>query len=116
MRLGMLAGMAAIAVSLAACDEVTTYRTVSDNLDRNVLVVNQTGQTIWSIYGSRATTNSWEEDILGPNTLPSGRSVRINFDDGTGACEFDFRFVFQNGQSIEHYGINVCSIATYTVR
>ena len=115
MRLGMMVGAMALAVGLAGCDDVPVSRS-SGGLDRHVLINNQTGRTIWSIYGSRTTTNSWEEDILGPNTLPAGQSVNINFNDGTGACMFDFKFVFPNGQSIEHYGINVCTTASYTVR
>jgi len=112
----MIAGAMALAVGLAGCDDVPMTQTVSAGQDRNVVVINQTGRTIWSIYGSRTTTNSWEEDILGPNVLNNGQSVRINFNDGTGACMFDFKFVFPNGQSIEHYGVNVCTTATYTVR
>lgn len=114
MRLRMVAGALALAIGLAGCDDVPVSG--SGGLDRHVVINNQTGRTIWALYGSRTTTNSWEEDILGPNTLPAGRSANVNFDDGTGACMFDFKFVFPDGQSIEHYGINVCTTATYTVR
>lgn len=113
----MIAGALALAVGLAGCDDVpVSGGSSSVALDRHVLINNQTGRTIWSIHGSRTTTNSWEEDILGQHVLQPGQSANINFNDGTGACMFDFRFVFRNGQSIEHYGINVCTTATYTVR
>lgn len=115
MRLGFVAGAMALAVGLAGCVEVPMEQ-AGVGQDRRVVVVNQTGRTIWSLYGSRTTTNSWEEDILGTSVLPNGDSARINFDDGTGACMFDFRFTFPDGQAIEHYGVNVCTTATYTVR
>lgn len=115
MRFGMVAGALALAVGLAGCDDVATT-TTGVGYDRHVIVVNQTGETVWRLYGSRASTNSWEEDILGANVLSNGQSVRVNFDDGTGACVFDFRFELRSGRVIEDYGINVCRVSSYTVR
>jgi len=112
----MIAGALALAVGLAGCEEVATTTPVGVNYDKRVLVVNQTGETVWRLYGSRSTTNSWEEDILGPNVLPNGQSIRINFDDGTGSCIFDFRFELRSGRVLEDYGINVCQVVSYTVR
>ena len=82
--------------------------------DRRVEIINQTGFTIVEFYGSNSGTTSWEEDILGLDVLPSGSSVNIDFDDGTGACLFDFRAVFDDGEVLERTGINVCEIPTYT--
>jgi hypothetical protein len=103
----------AIAASLSGCDETTA--SVSDGYDRNVLIVNQTGQTIYRFYGSNVGTSSWEEDILGSSVLPSGQSVMINFDDGSGYCNFDFKIEFQDGSYITESNINVCVVGTYTV-
>lgn len=117
MRFGMMTGAAALAFGLAACTDATTgggY--VSDGYNRNVLIVNQTGETIWRFYGSNVGTSSWEEDILGSSVLPSGQSVMIDFFDGTGHCNFDFRIEFRDGSYVEDYGINVCSVGTYYVR
>lgn len=116
MRLGMVAGVLALATGLAGCEDMATTTPIGVSYDRNVLVNNQTGETVWRLYGSRSTTNSWEEDILGANVLPNGQSVRVNFNDGTGSCVFDFRFELRSGRVIEDYGINVCQVASYTVR
>lgn len=83
-------------------------------LDRRVQIINKTGYTIMEFYGSNTGTNSWEEDIFGPDVLPSGRTMIINFDDGTGYCMFDFKAVFDDGDVLVSENINICEIGTYT--
>ena len=82
-------------------------------LDRRVRIINNTKYTIVEFYGSHTGTTSWQEDILGYDVLPPGNSVNVNFDDGTGYCIFDFKAVFNDGDVLEKYGVNVCEISTY---
>jgi hypothetical protein len=82
--------------------------------DRRVRIENNTGVTLVEFYGSNTGTNDWEEDILGKDVLPSGSSVNINFDDGTGYCMFDFRAVFQDGDVLVRREINVCEVGVFT--
>ncbi|MBS0211692.1 MAG: hypothetical protein JSR26_00745 [Proteobacteria bacterium] len=82
--------------------------------DRHVKVVNGTHYTIVRFFASSADSESWEEDILGDNVLKPGQSARINIDDGSGACIFDFKAVFSDGDSLVRRGVNVCEISTYT--
>lgn len=83
-------------------------------LDRRVTLINNTGFTIVEFYGSNTGADSWQEDILGADVLPSGSSVVINFDDATGYCMFDFRAVFEDGDVLERGDVNICEIATFT--
>jgi uncharacterized protein (DUF2147 family) len=83
-------------------------------LDRRVTVINNTGYTIVNFFGSNTGTSSWEEDILGNDVLPSGSSVVINFDDGTGYCMFDFLAIFDDGEQLIREGVNICEISTFT--
>ena len=82
--------------------------------DRRVTIVNKTGFTIVEFYASAANEQNWQEDILGNDTLPSGRSVPINIDDGTGACVYDFKAVFDDGDELVRNRINVCQVGQYT--
>ena len=100
---------AAIATVLAA-----SLATPSLALDRRVTIINNTGFTITNFYGSNKGTNSWEEDILGQSTLPSGSQVTINFNDGSGYCKFDFKAVFSDGDVLVRENVNICEIATFT--
>jgi hypothetical protein len=56
---------------------------------------------------------SWEEDILGDDVLRPGQDVNINIDDGTGHCKYDFKAVFDDGQSLVKHNIDVCQISSY---
>jgi hypothetical protein len=82
-------------------------------LDRRVRINNYTSYDIVEFYASHRDATSWQEDILGRNILPSGRSVVINIDDGTGYCVFDFRAVFNDGEVLEKFGNNVCELAEF---
>lgn len=83
-------------------------------LDRRVTIINNTGYTIVNFFGSNTGTNSWEEDILGRDVLPSGSSVVINFNDGTGYCMFDFLAIFDDGEQLVRENVNICEISTFT--
>ena len=81
--------------------------------DRRVRIINDTGYTMVRFYGSNKGSNSWEEDILGNQVLPSGSSVSIDFNDGTGYCVFDFRAIFSDGDELVRNGINVCETGSF---
>lgn len=82
--------------------------------DRSVEVFNKTGQTMVEFYASITNADSWEEDILGDDTLDDGDSVDVNVDDGSGKCVYDFRAVFESGAEAVKRGVNVCQISTFT--
>ena len=103
-----LAGAAAAALTLTAA--VSAHAV---GQDRRVTIINDTGVTMSQFYASSVDASSWEEDILGRDVLRSGRSVRINIDDGTGACVFDFKAVFADGDVVVRENINVCRISEY---
>ena len=82
-------------------------------LDRRVQINNTSSYDIIEFYASNTGSRSWEEDILGKNILPSGNSVVINIDDGTGYCKYDFRAVFEDGDVVESADNNVCELAQF---
>lgn len=93
---------------------LTILATPAAALDRWVVIVNDTSFDIVEFYGSNTGANTWEEDILGRDLLRAGEKVRVNFDDGTGYCMFDFRAVFEDGDVLVSEKINICEVGTYT--
>lgn len=81
--------------------------------DRHVLLINETRHAIVEFYASNIGRDTWEEDILGEDVLPVGQSVNINIDDGTEACLYDFKAVFDDGDSLVRNRIDVCTVGTY---
>ncbi len=85
----------------------------ADRLDRQVRIINETSFDMVRFYGSNVGTDDWEEDILGRDILRSGKSVMINFDDGSGYCMFDFKAVFDDGDEVIAERKNVCELGTF---
>jgi hypothetical protein len=54
----------------------------------------------------------WSKDVLGNEIIPKGRSLTVDFDDGTrnDACEIDYRMTKPSGQGVAWEGkFNACS-------
>jgi len=108
------ASVATAAEPMIAAEKVTTITIQSrDGLNRRVRIHNQTGWTMTHFYASDSRVTSWEEDMLGSSVLAAGRSVMMNIDDGSGACLYDFKARFTNGQELTRFQVNVCQIADY---
>ena len=114
MNIKAITGAALVGLTMTGC--VDTGTGYSDGYNRHVLVVNRSHKTVYRFFGSNVSRSSWEEDILGNMVLQPGQSVDINFDDGSGYCNFDFKVVFSDGTYITDSNINVCAISSYTIR
>jgi hypothetical protein len=82
-------------------------------LDRRVRINNKSSYDIIEFYASNTGSRSWEEDILGRDILPSGSSVVINIDDGSGYCKYDFLAVFEDGDEVISNDNNVCELTDF---
>jgi hypothetical protein len=82
-------------------------------IDRNVRIHNDTGVTIYRFYSTNSGATRWGRDVMGSSTLPDGSSMRLNFDNQYGYCEFDFRAEFSDGSVLQKNRVNVCEIGDY---
>lgn len=98
----------------ASCAALLLLAGAAQAANRHVDIVNKTGMTIKHFYASTTGTDDWEEDILGRDVIEDGDTFDINVDDGSGACRYDFKAVFENGASLVRNNINVCQISTFT--
>ncbi|MBC2834273.1 hypothetical protein [Paragemmobacter straminiformis] len=78
-------------------------------------VVNATGFGIVGFYGSADGDVSWEENLLGGQTLAPGASLSVNFDNGSGNCVFDLRAVFDDGDETVVQDVDVCTQKSVTL-
>ena len=72
---GVLAACVLVGVTVGAAD--------ANALDRRVRLINESSETIQEFHASNTGRNRWEEDILGQQVVPPGRSVVINLNDGS---------------------------------
>ena len=96
--------------SLAACEiDTASYGGGSyDGRNRVMDISNRTGVTMTRFYASNTGQRTWGPDQLGSTVMYSGSGRRINFDDGTGACHYDFKAVFADGDVLIANNVNVC--------
>ncbi len=80
----------------------------ADATNQNFTIRNRTGQAIQELYVSAVSTDEWEEDVLGQDTLPNGESVNVRFERAETQCNWDLRVVFEGGQALEERNVNLC--------
>ena len=64
---------------------------------------------------SPSNENSWGPDILGRDTLANGESAQITFPHGETACNFDIKATYDDGDTTDARGVNLCQVATVTL-
>ncbi len=82
---------------------------------QDFILHNQTGVEIDSLYVSPHSVNDWEEDILGQDTLASGESLKITFDDRDKHVHWDLKVTDKEGNSLEWDDLNLIEISEVTL-
>jgi hypothetical protein len=103
------------AIAVAAIGLIGTTRAASA-YDRHIELENRSHMTIVAFYASNVGTNDWQEDVLGSDLLRPGYRIRLDLDDGTSYCHFDFMTVFRDGTKVVRNDVNVCALNVYTLR
>lgn len=83
--------------------------------DQDIVLVNDTGLTIDSVFISSVSTNDWEEDILGVEILKDGEEAEINFHPDEEECNWDLMIKDEEGDAIYWRNLNLCKISKITL-
>ncbi len=83
-------------------------------MNRDVSLVNASGEVIMYLYWSNTNQQSWGEDRLGSGTLAAGQRWFVTIEDGSDACNFDIKAVTASGREIQHAAVNVCAVSEVT--
>jgi len=73
------------------------------------------GYVFMEFYTSPSDEDEWGSDLLGSTVLGAGESAEVTIADGSDQCVYDFRFVFEDGDVVEDFGIDICELAEYTL-
>jgi len=82
---------------------------------QDFILHNQTGVEINSLFVSPHDSNDWEQDILGQDTLASGDSVKVIFDDREKKVRWDLKITDKDGNSLEWADLNLVEISELTL-
>lgn len=78
-------------------------------------LVNNTGHTVMTLNVSPSNSDEWGPDILGRDVLPNGESAQITFERAGDQCEWDIRATYDDGDTTDARGANLCELATVTL-
>lgn len=76
-------------------------------------LINRTSSPLIRFYASPAGAKTWESDIMGGKVLRPGQQVKVTIDDGRRTCIYDIRGDFADGDKVEDYKVNICTMGTY---
>lgn len=82
---------------------------------QDFMLVNQTGVVLTEVYVSPHTSNDWEEDVLGRDTLDVGASVKITFSDRDSRRNWDLKIVDEDGDTLEWTNLKLNEISKVTL-
>ena len=77
-------------------------------------LTNDSGLTLMEFYTSPVDDGTWGSDVLGAGVLAAGETGTVTIADGETTCDYDLRFVFEDGQELVD-SVNICDMASYTL-
>jgi hypothetical protein len=83
--------------------------------DQDFTLVNQTGVEIHKLYTSPHSSDEWEEDVLGKDTLDDGESIDVTFGKKEKAAHWDLRVEDEHGTAITWENLNLKEISELTL-
>ena len=87
----------------------------NDGKNRRVVVENESSQSLYYLYASPISSNSWEEDLLGNSTISAHAQRVANIDNGTNQCQYDMKVKFANGREVIRRNVNVCAVSRWVI-
>jgi len=104
-----------IVIALMAIATIVTPSAFARSGRQDFILHNQTGVEIHSLYVSPHSADDWEEDVLGRETLPSGETVKITFNDRDKHVHWDLKVTDKGGNALEWYDLNLIEIEELTL-
>jgi len=104
-----------VALALTVVASFVTATALARAGKQDFVLHNQTGVEIHSLYVSPHSAGDWEDDILGRDTLPSGETVKVTFDDRDKHVKWDLKVTDKDGNALEWYDLNLIEIEEVTL-
>ena len=110
-----LASKTKLLVAVSVLAMIVTATAIARSGKQDFVLHNETGVEIHELYVSPTTTDDWEEDVLGVDTLAAGDTVKVTFEDREHHAKWDMKVVDSKGNSIEWTDLNLVEISDVTL-
>lgn len=101
-------------VFMAAAAVLISSATYANAEDLNFTLINNSPSPMTAFHVSPQSTNSWERNLLAGGILDVNYEVDVLIADGLSTCVYDIRADFQDGETLEDYGLDLCDLGSYT--
>nr|WP_246499341.1 hypothetical protein [Azospirillum soli] len=107
---------AIIAKGAAVVAAVFLFHGAAQAGQQDFTIVNKTGYALKHIYVSESKNNSWDEDILGRDTLEDGEYFEVSFDKAEKTCKWDMKVAYDDGETAVWENLDLCKISKLTLK
>ena len=101
-------------VLAAALAGVIAFSSAAKAEDLVFDLINNSSVDLHELYVSAHEADEWGEDILGTDLLAAGETGTVTIADGKETCDYDLRFVAEDGSALER-NVNLCEMASFTL-
>ena len=98
-------------LALAAAVAALAAATAAYAGQQDFVIVNNTGQAMMTLNVSPSNEDSWGPDILGVEVLAAGERGEVSFDNEEERCDWDIRVTYEDGDTGDWRGIDLCETA-----
>lgn len=98
--------LAALALSLSAVPALAQ--------DLQFELINESSITLANLYVSPVSVDDWGSDLMAGQVLVPGSSGLITVPGGLSVCQYDMRFVADNGSEVES-AADLCAMTSFTL-
>ncbi len=78
--------------------------------DISFTLVNDTSFVLTEFYIGASTEAEWGDDLLGDEILEPAAEGVVSIADGLPECLYDVLGVFEDGEMVEHYEVDICEL------
>lgn len=78
---------------------------------------NATGYDIQAVYVDPTSSDTWTDDVMGPDILADGSGVNIHFTGDADSCKWDLKVEWTGDYDPSVWtGLNLCNISEVTLK
>ncbi|MGV8952906.1 MAG: hypothetical protein ACOH2M_17545 [Cypionkella sp.] len=77
-------------------------------------LINSSSVSLHELYVAPHDSDQWGDDILGTDTLAAGETGSVTIADGKDTCDYDMRFVAEDGSELER-NVDLCKLGSFTL-
>ena len=106
--------MTPVAAALALVTAQMAWTPAAQAQDLWFELWNDSSLTLMEFYVSPTDSDYWGNDLLGADVVFPGEGGDVVISDGLSTCTYDIMGVFENGDEVGDYGIDLCDLGAYT--